>query len=51
MRAPHGCFARDIVTTVMDEAEFHGREPVLDRESIDTACLLYLGDDGVPAAA
>jgi hypothetical protein len=51
MRAPHGCFARDIVTTVMDEAEFHGREPVLDRESIDTACLLYLGDDGMPNAA
>jgi predicted ATPase with chaperone activity len=51
MRPPHGCFARDIVTTVMDEAEFHGREPLLDRESIDTACLLYLGDDGVPQAA
>lgn len=40
---PHGCFARDIVTTVMDEAEFQGREPILDKESIDTACALYLG--------
>jgi hypothetical protein len=51
-RQPHGCFARDIITTVMDEAEFHGREPVLDRESIDTACILYLGEEGaVPAAA
>jgi predicted ATPase with chaperone activity len=51
LRPPHGCFARDIVTTVMDEAEFHGREPVLDRESIDTACALYLGEDGLPKVA
>jgi len=42
-RPPHGCFARDIITTVIDEAEFLGREPVLDKESIDTACVLYLG--------
>lgn len=41
---PHGCFARDIITTVIDEAEFQGREPVLDEESIETACALYLGD-------
>ena len=44
-RPPHGCFARDIVTTVIDEAEFLGRDPVLDRESIDTACALYLGSE------
>jgi energy-coupling factor transporter ATP-binding protein EcfA2 len=44
-RAPHGCFARDIVTTVIDEAEFLGRQPVFDRESIDTACTLYLGSE------
>lgn len=43
MRTPHGCFARDIVTTVLDEAEFNAHEAVLDRESIDTACELYLG--------
>jgi predicted ATPase with chaperone activity len=43
MRTPHGCYARDIVTTVLDEAEFNAREPVLDRETIDTACELYLG--------
>jgi len=42
-KAPHGCFPRDIITTVIDEAEFTGRDPVLDRESIDTACTLYLG--------
>lgn len=42
---PHACFARDIVTTIMDEAEFSMREPVLDRTSIDTACALYLGSD------
>lgn len=41
--APHGCFPRDIVTTVIDEAQFMGREPVFDAESIDTACALYLG--------
>jgi hypothetical protein len=30
-----------------------GREPALDEESIDAACLLYLGaeDNDVPAAA
>ena len=51
-RPPHGCFARDIITTVIDEAEFLGREPVLDRESVDTACTLYLGSeefDGDPS--
>ena len=50
---PHGCFPRDIVTTVIDEAEFHGREPVLDREAIETACTLYLGAGDVtkPQAA
>jgi predicted ATPase with chaperone activity len=45
LRPPHGCFARDIVTTVIDEAEFMGREPRLDKESIDTACMLYLGTE------
>ncbi len=40
---PRGCFPRDIITTVMDEAEFQGHEPTLDVTSIDTACSLYLG--------
>ncbi len=44
-KAPHGCFARDVITTVIDEAEFLGREPVLDQESLDTACALYLGTE------
>lgn len=44
-RPPHGCFARDIITTVIDEAEFLGRDPVFDQESIDTACTLYLGSE------
>jgi predicted ATPase with chaperone activity len=48
---PHGCFARDIVTTVIDEAEFLGREPVLDKESIETACALYLGAEEGDAIA
>lgn len=43
LRTPHGCYARDIVTTILDEAEFNAREAVLDREAIDTACELYLG--------
>jgi predicted ATPase with chaperone activity len=42
-RTPHGCYARDIITTVLDEAEFNAREAVLDRVAIDTACELYLG--------
>jgi hypothetical protein len=50
LRTPHGCFARDIVTTVLDEAEFNAREPLLDRESIDTACELYLGNQVDQAA-
>ncbi len=50
-RPPHGCFARDIVTTIIDEAEFLGREPVLDEESVDTACMLYLGSEDEPEAA
>ena len=48
---PHGCFARDIITTVIDEAEFLGREPVLDKESIETACALYLGAEEGDAIA
>ena len=43
---PHGCYPRDIITTIIDEAEFQGREPILDQQSIDTACMLYLGING-----
>jgi SpoVK/Ycf46/Vps4 family AAA+-type ATPase len=50
-RPPHCCFARDIITTVIDEAEFLSREPVLDQESIDTACTLYLGSEEFENAA
>lgn len=50
-RPPHGCYARDVITTVMDEAEFHGREPALDRESIETALGLYLGSERLEASA
>jgi predicted ATPase with chaperone activity len=48
---PRCCYPRDIITTVIDEAEFHGREPVLDKESIDTACSLYLGTGDMIEAA
>jgi hypothetical protein len=30
---------------VIDEAEFLGREPALDTDSVDTACTLYLGSE------
>ena len=40
---PRGCYPRDIVTTVADEAEFEGREPELTRESIHSACKMYFG--------
>ena len=38
---PRGCYPRDIITTVIDEAEFEGREPELNRESIHSACRMY----------
>jgi len=43
MPEARGCYPRDIITTVIDEAEFQGRKPVLDRETIATACALYFG--------
>lgn len=42
---PPGCFARDIITTIVDEAEFLSKTPILNEESIDTACALYLGSE------
>ncbi len=43
MPAARCCYPRDIVTTVIDEADFQGRKPALNRDSIDAACLLYFG--------
>jgi predicted ATPase with chaperone activity len=40
---PRGCYPRDIITTVIDEAEFNGRKPALNKDSVDTALTLYLG--------
>jgi hypothetical protein len=40
---PKGCYPRDVITTVIDEAEFQGKPAILDRETIDSACLLYFG--------
>lgn len=48
---PHGCYPRDVITTIIDEAEFQGREAVVDRESVDTACTLYLGNHDLHDAA
>lgn len=47
MPEPRGCFPRDIITTIMDEAEFYDRESTLDTETIDTACNLYFGSGDV----
>lgn len=43
MPDPRSCYPRDITTTVIDEADFQGRKPALDHDSIDAACLLYFG--------
>jgi hypothetical protein len=51
MPPPRGCYPRDVITTAIDEAEFQGREPVLDRESVDTALMLYFGPDVMEAEA
>jgi predicted ATPase with chaperone activity len=40
---PRGCYPRDIVTTIIDGAEFDGVTPVLDGDSIDRSLVLYLG--------
>ncbi len=48
---PRGCYPRDIITTIMDEAEFDGREPVVDRESIHAACRMYFGTEAEGQAA
>jgi predicted ATPase with chaperone activity len=42
---PRGCYPRDIITTIIDEAEFEDREPAFDEASIDMATALYLGID------
>jgi hypothetical protein len=48
---PRGCYPRDIITTIIDQAEFHGREPALDRESIHAACRMYFGTAEVEGQA
>lgn len=48
---PRGCYPRDIITTVIDEAEFYGREAELNEESIDTALMLFLGTGDFSAEA
>ena len=48
---PRGCYPRDIITTIIDQAEFHGREPALDRESIHAACRMYFGTAEVESQA
>ena len=45
---PRGCYPRDIITTIIDEAEFEGREPALTQEAVERACEMYLGTEDDP---
>jgi predicted ATPase with chaperone activity len=38
------CYPRDLLLTVGDHAVYHGRQPRLDREAVDRALRLYLGE-------
>jgi hypothetical protein len=44
---PRGCFPRDIIAIISDEAEFLGRPATLSEEAIDTAVRVYLGRETV----
>jgi hypothetical protein len=50
---PKSCYPRDLAQTLVDYATYHGVEPRADRETLDWALLLYLGDraNGVPEGA
>jgi MoxR-like ATPase len=41
---PKSCYPRDLLQTVLDSAVYHQRAPRLDRESVEWALRLYLGD-------
>ncbi len=45
MPTPRGCYPRDIISTLIDEAEFEGRTAVLTADAIDSACTMYLGEE------
>ena len=42
---PRGCYPRDVISTIIDEAEFEGRVPALTDEAIDAACSMYFGTE------
>jgi predicted ATPase with chaperone activity len=42
---PRGCYPRDVISTIIDEAEFEGRTPALTDEAIDYACSMYFGTE------
>jgi hypothetical protein len=43
---PMSCYGRDLVQTVADTAAYYGRPLRLDRQTIDWAIRLYLGERG-----
>jgi SpoVK/Ycf46/Vps4 family AAA+-type ATPase len=50
MPEARGCFPRDIITIILDEADFLGQPATLSSEAIETALLVYLGADAMPRA-
>ena len=48
MPEARGCYPRDIITIILDEAEFLGRPAILSSEAIETALLVYLGAEAAP---
>ena len=48
---PRGCYPRDIFLTIIDEAQFEGREPIVSKDAIDRACKMYVGTAGLERRA
>jgi MoxR-like ATPase len=47
---PKSCYPRDLVQTIIDDAQYRGADAVLDRQTFDWALKLYLGERAEPAA-
>ena len=50
MPETRGCYPRDIVTIILDEADFLQRPAALSHEAIETALFVYLGSEALPSA-
>lgn len=47
---PKSCYPRDLLQTIVDAALYRGTTPMLDRENVDWAIRLYLGERAQHAA-